>query len=289
MLSWSPLGLAKHRRPVLAVLTTNMVLSLWASASDLRVASTWERVLVVNKSIGVFYQDATSLDGKDVLKTADGIRRSSRVRSMSWALPKIVECSNLEGLFHDNSSKQSSPVQYLAVTNDADDVVILKIKSPWLPHETLSWEAQVQSQFSWKNLHLLSTRNSETTPLEADRPAMTGTDGDQWISLYSSSMKQKAFIDRVMCMPCQTRKADLGLVLRKDRQTLRFEISYDCIPESSPIHKWMPVFSHNEITSSKTCFPCFVGGFATIQVHFSLVSGFVTGVLTLQGSGLRSV
>ncbi|KAL8961853.1 MAG: hypothetical protein Q9193_001653 [Seirophora villosa] len=164
---------------------------------------------------------------------------------MSWALPKLVECPNLEGLIHDDSSKRSSPVQYLAVTNDADDVVILKIKSPWLPHETLSWEAQVQSQFSWKNLHLHSTRKSETTPLEADRPAMTGTDGDQWISLYSSSMKQKAFIDRVMCMPCQNRRADLGLVLRKDRQSLRFEI-YDCIPESSTIHKWMPVFHNNE-------------------------------------------
>ena len=47
-ITWSPPGLSRHQRPALAVLTTNHLLSLWASASDIEDHSTWRRVLIFN-------------------------------------------------------------------------------------------------------------------------------------------------------------------------------------------------------------------------------------------------
>ncbi|KAL9021147.1 MAG: hypothetical protein Q9185_001686 [Variospora sp. 1 TL-2023] len=240
-------------------------MSLWASTSDPRVSSTWGRVLVLNKAIEVFYQHVTTFNDEFALPTPDSIRRSSRVRSMSWAFVKTVECPNLEDNGDDDSSKRSAPIQHLAVTNDADDVIILEVGSPWLSPGTLSWEAEVKSHFSWRNLLALLTRGSEITPTEADRPAMTGTNGNLRVSTYTSIMKQKAFIDRVLCMPCQDYNADLGLLLHKDSQTIGFEISYDCFSQASTIRKWMPSFLDDKTSTLNPYFPCFVGGYATLQ------------------------
>lgn len=50
-IAWSPPGLALHKRSVLAVLTNNCVLSLWAAVSDPRESSSWKRIVVVNHSV----------------------------------------------------------------------------------------------------------------------------------------------------------------------------------------------------------------------------------------------
>lgn len=50
-IAWSPPGLALHKRSVLAVLTNNCILSLWASISDPRESSSWKRIMVVNQSV----------------------------------------------------------------------------------------------------------------------------------------------------------------------------------------------------------------------------------------------
>ena len=47
-MAWSSPGMSRHQRPALAVLTTNHLLSLWASASDIEDHSSWKRVLVFN-------------------------------------------------------------------------------------------------------------------------------------------------------------------------------------------------------------------------------------------------
>ena len=67
--AWSPPGLARHRRPVLAVLTANHLLSLWASNSKIDDSTSWQRVLIANH-VDTIAQSSPGLP---------------RIRSMAWA------------------------------------------------------------------------------------------------------------------------------------------------------------------------------------------------------------
>lgn len=150
-LSWSPVGLAKHKRSALAVLTTNHILSLWASASDLKTASSWERVIVINKALDNSNQQISpQYDGN--LPSQKILRRLARIQSMSWASIKPDDILNQQDIFQEISSETSSTIQYLAITNDADEVVVLQIKSPWLHYGCSSWEAKAICRATWKYL-----------------------------------------------------------------------------------------------------------------------------------------
>ena len=73
-IAWSPPGLAIHDRCVLAVLTSNGMVSLWASASDTRDQASWKRVLLVGNLFPVSLADT--------------------VRSLAWA-PRTFFSSDL--------------------------------------------------------------------------------------------------------------------------------------------------------------------------------------------------
>ncbi|MCJ1460402.1 hypothetical protein MMC28_010782 [Mycoblastus sanguinarius] len=132
-ISWSPPGLAKHRRSVLAVLTSNLILSLWASNSDTRVSESWERVLIVNKIL------PTSSEPNDNTKSEES-RSKGRIRSMAWAmaLTPRVECTALQardwGYF------------VLAVSDDANGTHLLMITSPYLGRDP-GWDATILGGF----------------------------------------------------------------------------------------------------------------------------------------------
>lgn len=275
-LEWSPHGLAKHRRSVLAVLTTNHILSLWASASDPKIACTWQRVLVVNQALDGFYQQTLS-DGEHGSPDNDRRRHFARVRSMSWALPKPLESSN-SGSNHDGDASEGSiSLQYLAVTNDADEVAILKIKSPWLHHESSVWEAHVVSRASWVNLKLLLTTDQETGAIGIDDSTMTGANEAQRPSRFVYCMREKAFIDQVICIPCQNQQADLGLILQKSGRTLRVEISYYVNLGPSVTEQWMPLSFFRQRSPSNLYFPSLECGSATLQQKvFSYLLYFVS-------------
>ena len=74
-LEWSPPGLAKHRRSVLAVLTSNLLLSLWEATLNPAEASCWKSVAIVNDYI---------------LRS----RKGKRVRTISWASENVLELTN---------------------------------------------------------------------------------------------------------------------------------------------------------------------------------------------------
>jgi len=54
-IAWSPPGLAKHRKCALAVLTANLVLSMWATEGKPQDASSWNRRLIVNDALREYY------------------------------------------------------------------------------------------------------------------------------------------------------------------------------------------------------------------------------------------
>lgn len=92
-LAWSPPGLGLYRRGVLAILTSNLVLSFWETNGRLGV---WERTLVVNQHLSI---DSTA----EILVNH---RRKWRIRAFCW-LPTLQSSA---------SSKWGS--QILAVGTD---------------------------------------------------------------------------------------------------------------------------------------------------------------------------
>lgn len=67
-------------------------------------------------------------------------------------------------------------------------------------------------------------------------------------------MSDKAFIDWVMCVPSQKYQASLGLVLRKDWETLQLDISYSAMSQGSTINLWMPVSRFKQASSCNSAF-----------------------------------
>ncbi|KAL8779553.1 MAG: hypothetical protein Q9213_006881 [Squamulea squamosa] len=186
-LSWSPLGLARHKRSALAILTTNYQVSLWASDSDLTAASTWRRVLVVNKSLQTPPADQSPIE--------DHERRSARIRSMSWAPRKTGLGSQRSLLSISGEANAAHSVQYLAVTNDAGGVVILDIRSPWLHHRHM-WEAQVTHHVDWGDLVRFAESTQSDDTVHSGNSSTIASGEEQWPSLFASCLAKKDSIDQ---------------------------------------------------------------------------------------------
>ena len=179
-LSWSAPGLAKHRRSVLAVLTSNLVLSLWESKTDPKEQESWERVLVVNQSLrDYFFQND---DETDASKNGEGLlRRRTRIRGSAWAEPMRWDGN------HGNLSYQSRWGMFLlAVTNDNRDIIFLRIASPYSMEFGRSdrWNAMV-----WWHGRALPSTDEES---QAVQP-----------SLLSATMAKKRFIRDLAWTPWQ--------------------------------------------------------------------------------------
>lgn len=256
-LSWSSVGLARHKRPALAVLATNHVLSLWASISDMKTASTWERVLVVNKAFGTPNRRFGPQD-EAALTSTEVQRGSTRVQSMSWAPMKPDDKSLYKNNHLITIPEKCSPTQYLAVTNDADEVLILSIRNEWAYPGKSSWKAQVMSRINWQELRSLLSR-SQISHTQDDMRGPVVASEMEWPSILARSFIKKASIDQVVCTPSQTHQASFGLILRKDRETLRFDISYESFSLGFTGQPWIPVSSstqfsfHNLFSPSGCC------------------------------------
>lgn len=114
-LSWSPAGLARYRRPVLAVLTSNHVLSIWEPTSNPRLAANWSRALII--------ADEASGDCQPQRQDAQEKERrrspKSRKRAFAWSDACHVGATHIWG----------APL--LAVSDDADDITIGRLLSPY--------------------------------------------------------------------------------------------------------------------------------------------------------------
>lgn len=142
-LAWSPPGLGKHRRCVLAVLTANHVLSIWDCVGKPDVASDWERVCIVNYAL----QEHTVLDSfegteQEILETRTA---KQRIRSFAWSpAPLSSSAPDMSGA----SAPLSRP--YLAVSNDVGDVMIIKVTPPYdlLAPEDREWRTSIVHTFT---------------------------------------------------------------------------------------------------------------------------------------------
>ena len=98
-LAWSTEGVGVHTRTVLAVLTTNLILSLWESNGEI---GTWRRAFIVNPTL------RAEGDNRN--------RKEERARAFAW-LPTIRTSPN----------ERQGP-QLLIVADDDDNAIILHVK-----------------------------------------------------------------------------------------------------------------------------------------------------------------
>ncbi|RHZ65394.1 hypothetical protein CDV55_101267 [Aspergillus turcosus] len=111
-LSWSPPGLAKHRRCTLAVLTSNLVLSFYQL-----VDGKWTRVAIVNNALAEHFNSVIHDEGPRLRKT--------NVREFAWCQPLKVP----QGKNHSVPAAESRwGFQILTVANDDDDLIFLHVR-----------------------------------------------------------------------------------------------------------------------------------------------------------------
>ncbi|GAB7344342.1 hypothetical protein MBLNU457_2205t2 [Dothideomycetes sp. NU457] len=104
--SWSPPGLGKHGFCVLAVLTSNHVLSLWGFSGRPDSSEDWHRITIVNKVLNGVYDD----------------RR--RIHSFAW-LPVPFSPAEQEG----PGGRTSNRSHHLAVCDDLGNIHLIKVGS----------------------------------------------------------------------------------------------------------------------------------------------------------------
>ncbi|KAF2799930.1 hypothetical protein K505DRAFT_293823 [Melanomma pulvis-pyrius CBS 109.77] len=125
-LSWSPPGVAKHRRCAFAALTTNLVLSIWSSTGRLQDASSWGRRVIINDALEDYFfnilRDDTSLLASEF---EEGIRLRRRVRAFAWA--PSMHGGQTAGTI---GTQLSWGQPMIAVSNDDNQIVLMTVDSP---------------------------------------------------------------------------------------------------------------------------------------------------------------
>lgn len=178
-IAWSWPGLARHLRPVLAVLTSNHLLALWASTSDVRESRSWERVLIVNN-----VQAAASLPQTPSCR---------RIRSMAWSLPFQRPKCRLDHHRRDRG------IHILAVALEDGNLHILKVLSPY-NMESKSWRLErlcaVESSHrdSCGVYHAMKDKHNE---------ALSSVNRNRY-SLFGIAMEASRFIDTISFGPWTT-------------------------------------------------------------------------------------
>ncbi|KAL5344089.1 transcription factor IIIC subunit delta N-term-domain-containing protein [Aspergillus crustosus] len=115
--AWSAPGLVKHRRSVLAVLTSNMVLSIYALVPN---TGKWTRIAIVNKALESYFAEGAESTPR---------ARKSSIRAFTWTPPLKIPAENQ--LYPGPDSRWG--ISFLAVTNDENDVVFLQVQEPSAP------------------------------------------------------------------------------------------------------------------------------------------------------------
>lgn len=170
-LAWSPPGLGRFRRCVLAVLTSNLILSLWEPVG---AKGQWARVAVVNHALHASQDNPTELEGIDFRKT--------NIRSFSW-------CPPLKVPFYDGGCSELPPspecrwgMHVLAVANDVNDVILIRVQR-LAPPDPLS------RQYHCTKMALYGLEDEEQYP-----SACPG-------SLFRAALELKTRVTSISCGP----------------------------------------------------------------------------------------
>lgn len=144
-LSWSEAAIGRHRRYVLAVLTTNLILSIWETNGE---EGGWARVLVVNDALEDYLRN---------LAHGEELQRRKRVRTFEWNPRDKFEVPGLP-----DDLLEAKGLSLLAITNDSDEVICIRLqRRGFLALQNTPWQAEAFS-------HVPLTRPPDRRPFEPD-------------------------------------------------------------------------------------------------------------------------
>ena len=200
-ISWSPPGLGIHRRCILGVLTTNLVLSLWETNGEL---GKWERVTVVNSALESHWDEPTN--------DQDLLRKKRRIRSFCWSPPYMVQ-----DVSHvPDSSRERWGRCYMAVATDDHDVAVLTVKRERTSQSVgAQWNTQVITSYKLSDsASMFNLDTVERDSLFADFVAASGLiNGLSWSPWLTSTSE----------LVSSTAKSLLGVV--QGRSLILLEVS----------------------------------------------------------------
>ena len=126
-LEWSSPGLARYNRCVLAVLSSNHVLSIWEHDGRPDDGTKWKRKIVVNHAIQKHY-DCTEKKVNESQEDRHERRQvQQRVRAFVWS-PPMYEIPNKEEQTFTQYVDRG--YQSLAVATEAEEILLLRVLSP---------------------------------------------------------------------------------------------------------------------------------------------------------------
>ncbi|KAG0160825.1 hypothetical protein PDIDSM_8356 [Penicillium digitatum] len=173
-LAWSPAGLGKYRRSVLAVLTSNLVLSLW---EPIGLKKQWTRVAVANH---VFWSQLQLSQDPN-----SHAFRKVNIRSFTWCESLKPSTPTAGSSFlHSHESRWGIPL--LTVVNDFNEVMLVQVRrSDPINSPSKPYDLQI--------LALHSLTNLETK----DSPLCSG-------SLFETAIQERQRTTALACGPWQT-------------------------------------------------------------------------------------
>ncbi|KAJ5679935.1 hypothetical protein N7462_008179 [Penicillium macrosclerotiorum] len=170
-LAWSPPGLARFRRSVLAVLTSNLLLSLW---EPLGTKGQWTRVAIVNHSLQPAASTPSQLEGLEL--------RRSNIRSFHWCPPLYAPPSRNTHSAPEPETRWGAHL--LLVANDANEVILLRIR-----------RSAAEMQPSLKSYTIEKVALYQVNPEQVHYP-IPGTG-----SLLQKALQSKARLSSISCGP----------------------------------------------------------------------------------------
>jgi hypothetical protein len=124
-LAWSPQGLAKYERCALAILTQNLVLSIWTPGLSPRTPHSWNRVIVVNHELERYLKEIRPSASPETLK------QLRRIRAFSWSPAAAFDGVN---------------ENFMVLANDSNEIIIF-----WVPSKPVE-SAGNDAEFSVRAL-----------------------------------------------------------------------------------------------------------------------------------------
>lgn len=144
-IAWSSSGLAKHRRCALAVLTSNLVLSIWSTEGKPQDEASWSRRLMINDALKEYQSAHTDEVSHHALPLEEEkLRLRSRIRAFAWA-PAMPSPDRTCVV----GTHSSYCLHIVAVSNDDNQVAFIAIHSPTSTHgSSKGWSAEVLTHIS---------------------------------------------------------------------------------------------------------------------------------------------
>lgn len=213
-LAWSPPGLTKYRRCLLAVLTSNNLLSFYEAIGP---QEKWTRVTVVNETLREHFGP--------LIEDTGPLLRKTNIRSFAWCPPMKVPATQQL----DESRKWSVPetrwgIHILCLANGDNDLIFIHISRPKAPSSAVS---PVREILTLTFLH----------DLEQNFPKV------QAGSVLSAAVKSRIWVSEMTCGPWHLRSsvsgnpssavATIAAVYGTKLKTVRLELSWSFLPEDA--------------------------------------------------------